>query len=71
MKREQIINKIKEVTARLTAAEIEVCTCHDIYPKCWAESTHGSFRTPAMRPTELLAYVNGMAAALNKYVSTE
>ena len=66
MKREQIINKIKEVTARLTAAEVEVYTCRDIYHKCWAESTHGSFRTPAMRPSELLAYCKGMAAALNK-----
>lgn len=66
MKREQIINKIKEATARMAAAEVEVYTCGDIYPKCWAESTRGGFRTPAMRPTELLAYVNGMAAALNK-----
>lgn len=66
MKREQIINKIKEVTARLTAAEVEVYTCRDIYPKCWAASKYGSFKTPAMRPTELLAYVQGMAAALNE-----
>lgn len=65
MKREQIINKIKEVAKQLTAAEVEVYTCRDIYPKCWAESKYGSFRTPTMHPTELLAYCKGMAAAKN------
>lgn len=62
MKRKEIIDKVKEAIWRLTASEIEVHTCRDIYPKCWAASKYGSFTTPVMRPTELLAYVQGMAA---------
>lgn len=74
MKREQIINKIKEVAAQLTAAEVEVYTNREMYPKCYlavvANMTNGykeprTRLTPNMRPTEVLAYCKGMAAAKN------
>lgn len=71
MKREQIINKIKEVAARLFDAETEVYASGMTYPKCWLArvgEVEGRYKrpgerlTPDMRPSELLAYVQGMAA---------
>ena len=70
MKREQIIKRVKEVAKQITAESVEVFTCGAIYPKC-ALYTIGDYNrpgkriTPDMRPTELLAYVRGMAQAIN------
>lgn len=50
---------------------MEVFTCGAIYPKCYLSTVGeviggmnrpGMRLTPDMRPTELLAYVQGMAA---------
>ncbi|MDE6649158.1 MAG: hypothetical protein K2K45_04440 [Muribaculaceae bacterium] len=76
MKRERIINKVKETAKQITAEAVNVFTCGAIYPKCYlaivSESISGFDRpgerlTPDMRPTELLAYVQGMAAMTNKH----
>lgn len=75
MKREQIINKIKEAANGITNNAVEVFTNGANYPKCQlcyiseyigVYARPGEPITPYMRPTELLAYVQGMAAALNK-----
>lgn len=75
MKRSEIINKAKTTAKNIIPEAVNVFTCGAIYPKCYlatiSESIGGYDRpgerlTPDMRPTELLAYVQGMAAALNK-----
>lgn len=75
MKREQIIERIKDTAKQITANPVDVFTSGSIYPKCYlsiiAENIGGYNRpgerlTPDMCPTQLLAYVQGMAAALNK-----
>lgn len=74
MKREQIIKKVKETAKQITAESVEVFTCGSIYPKCalytvgeviGGYNRPGKRITPDMRPTELLAYVLGMAQAIN------
>lgn len=74
MKREQIIKKVKETAKHITSETVDVFTCGAIYPKCAlytvGEVISGYKRpggriTPDMRPTELLAYVSGMARAIN------
>lgn len=76
MKREQIINKVKETAKQITAEAVDVFTCGEMYPKCYlaivSENIGGYNRpgkrlTPNMRPTELLAYTQGMAAMTNKH----
>ncbi|MBD5367299.1 MAG: hypothetical protein HDR82_09950 [Bacteroides sp.] len=75
MKREQIINKVKETAQQITANTVEVFTSWSIYPKCYLATVGevigdynrpGMRLTPDMRPTELLAYVRGMAATATK-----
>ncbi len=74
MKREQIIKRVKEVAKQITAESVEVFTCGAIHPKCalytigeviGAYNRPGKRITPEMLPTELLAYVRGMAQAIN------
>lgn len=74
MKREQIIKRVKEVAKQITAESVEVFTCGAIYPKCafytigeviGGYNRPGKRITPEMLPTELLAYVRGMAQAIN------
>lgn len=73
MKREQIIKRVKEVAKQITAESVEVFTCGAIYPKCalytigeviGGYNRPGKRITPEMLPTELLAYVRGMAQAI-------
>lgn len=75
MKREQIINKVKETAKQITANAVEVFTSGEIYPKCYLSTVGeviggynrpGERLTPDMRPAELLAYVRGMAAMITK-----
>lgn len=74
MKREQIIKRVKEVAKQITAESVEVFTRGAIYPKCalytigevlGGYNRPGKRITPDMRPTELLAYVQGMAQVFN------
>lgn len=74
MKREQIIKKVKETAQPIYAEAVEVFTSWGIYPKCYLATVgavEGGYKrpggriTPDMHPTELLAYVSGMARAIN------
>ena len=70
MKRADIIKRVKETAKQLTAEPPEVFTSGAIYPKCALYTADSDNRpakriTPDMRPTELLAYVSGMAQVIN------
>ena len=75
MKREKIIQEIKETARQITNEMTDVFTCQAIYPKCYLATVGeviggynrpGKNITPEMRPTELLAYVKGMAQVINR-----
>jgi len=75
MKRSEIIKKAIATAQQITTNAVNVFTSGEIYPKCYlstvAENIGGYDRpserlSPDMRPTELLAYVQGMAAAQSK-----
>lgn len=74
MKREQIIKRVKETAQPIYTEAVEVFTSWGVYPKCYLATVgavEGGYKrpggriTPDMRPTELLAYVKGMAQAIN------
>lgn len=70
MKRETVIKQIKDVLHELYGENTGVYTNLGIYPKCFAcitteKGTVTRRLSYNMRPTELLAYVNGMKFSIN------